>query len=168
VTDRLAQVQAEVARHMDAIAALFRVGARVTVIVRTPEGEQTPGAQDFVMTADDLSRVIDVVERRAAAIAPLANRGRTVPPTIMAPIHDGSEKRSVVMTNSAIHTIRLAEGSFAAIVLSRPTSDVAAIAILDRAEVAAHIQLLRNAIDDADRLDRGEPTSHAAPSLRRN
>lgn len=95
-------------------------------------------------------------------------RARTVDATMMAPVHGGGEKRSVVMTEAAIHTIELPEGYFAAIVLSRPVSDIAAIAILDRDEVETHIALLRNAIEDAERLDAGLAVKHAAPSLRRN
>ena len=96
------------------------------------------------------------------------SRPRTVPATMQAPAQNGVLENCVVMTESAIHTIDLPEGHFAAIVHSRPTSDVAAIAILDRDEVEAHILLLRNAIEDAERLDAGLMTIHAAPSLRRN
>ena len=72
------------------------------------------------------------------------------------------------MTECAIHTVELEEGHFASLVLSRPNSDVAAIAFLDRDEVTAHIKLLLNAIEDADRLDQGLAPIHAASSLRRN
>lgn len=95
-------------------------------------------------------------------------RRRTVPPILTAPSHNGFEKQCTVMTETAIHTVALPEGHFASIVLTRPDSDEGAIAILDRDETEAHIQLLQNAIDDANRLDRGEATRHAAPSLRRS
>lgn len=87
---------------------------------------------------------------------------------MVAPVHGGGNKRSVVMTEAAVHTIGLPEGHFAAIVLSRPISEVAAICILGRDEVEAHITLLRNAMDDAERLDAGYAPKHATPSLRRN
>lgn len=85
-----------------------------------------------------------------------------------APAHNGVMKRCVTMTECAIHTVQLAEGHFASLVLSRPNSDTAAISFLDRDEVEAHITLLRNAIEDAERLDAGLGPIHATPSLRRN
>lgn len=97
----------------------------------------------------------------------MTNRSRTVAATMVAAAHLGVLKRCVVMTETAIHTIELPEGHFAAIVQSRPNSDIAAISILDRDEVEAHIQLLRNAMEDAERLDSGKPTIHAAESLTR-
>jgi hypothetical protein len=96
------------------------------------------------------------------------SRARTVPATMPAPAHGGVEKQCVVMIEAAIHTIELAEGHFAAIVLSRPSSDIAAIAILDRDEVEAHIQLLRNAMEDAELLDAGKAPIHTTESLRRS
>lgn len=96
------------------------------------------------------------------------SRPRTVSATMLAPAHNGVIKTCVVMTECAIHTIDLPEGHFAAIVESRPNNDIAAITILDRDEVEAHITLLRNAMEDAERLDAGLATLHAAPSLRRN
>lgn len=96
------------------------------------------------------------------------SRPRTVTPTMHAPCHNDIVRNCVVMTESAVHTIALPEGHFAAIVLSRPQSDVGAITILDRDEVEAHITLLRNAMDDAERLDAGKAPIHATHSLRRN
>lgn len=85
-----------------------------------------------------------------------------------APAHGGVTKRCVTMTECAIHTAELPEGHFACLVLSRPSSDVAAIAFMDRDEVEAHIVLLRNAIEDADRMDAGKAPIHATESLRRS
>jgi hypothetical protein len=96
------------------------------------------------------------------------SRPRSVPATFPAPAHNNVMKNCVAMTQCAIHTIELPEGHFAAIVASRPNSDVAAIQILDRDEVEAHILLLRNAMEDAERLDAGLPVLHAAQSLARN
>ncbi len=95
-------------------------------------------------------------------------RARTLPASMDAPVHGGGTKRCVTMTEVAIHTVTLEEGSFAALVLSRPISDVGAISFMDREEVEAHITLLRNAMEDAERLDAGLATKHAAPSLVRN
>lgn len=93
---------------------------------------------------------------------------RTAPAVMDAPAHNGVIKRCVTMTEAAVHTVELAEGHFAALVLSRPDSNIGAIAFMDREEVEAQIALLKNALDDADRLDRGEPAVHAAESLRRS
>ncbi|MBS67244.1 MAG: hypothetical protein Tp170SUR191951_37 [Prokaryotic dsDNA virus sp.] len=88
------------------------------------------------------------------------NRPRTVPAVISAPTHSGQADCDV-MTESAIHTISLVEGSFAAIVQSNPGTGKACISILDRDEIEEHIRLLRNAIEDAERINRGLPTIHA-------
>jgi uncharacterized small protein (DUF1192 family) len=96
------------------------------------------------------------------------SRERTVPAVMEAPTHNGVMKRCVVMTETAIHTIALPEGHFTAMVFSRTESDVAAIVILDRDEAEAQIALLQNAIEDAERLDAGLSTKHAAESLVRS
>lgn len=96
------------------------------------------------------------------------SRPRTVPAFVEAPAHNGREISCRTATECAIHTVGLTEGHFAAIVLSNPERDIGTIAFMDEAEVEAHIALLRNAIDDAKRLDRGEPARHATHSLRRS
>lgn len=95
-------------------------------------------------------------------------RARTVPPFITAPTHSGGLQPCRVMTECAIHTVTLEEGSFACIVSSLPNGQLAVINILDRDEVEAHITLLRNAMEDAERLDQGLEPIHAAESLRRS
>lgn len=95
-------------------------------------------------------------------------RPRTVPPFIDAPTHGGRIVNCRTATECAIHTAGLPEGHFVALVLSNPDREDGAVAILDRDEVEAHITLLRNAIEDAERLDQGKSTVHAAHSLRRN
>ncbi len=96
------------------------------------------------------------------------SRARSLPSVMTAPTHNGAEKRCVVMTEAAIHTVTLPEGSFAALVLSLPTNEIGAIVVMDREEIEAHILLLRNAIEDAERIDAGKFPMHAAPSLRRS
>lgn len=83
-----------------------------------------------------------------------------------APGHLDVMRRCVVMTEVAIHTITLQEGSFAAIVTNNEQG-IAAIQILDRDDVEAQIQLMRNAIEDAERIDAGQAPIHAAPTSRR-
>lgn len=95
-------------------------------------------------------------------------RARTVPAFMEAPTHSGGVQPCRVMTETAIHTVTLPEGSFACIVHSLAGGQLGVIALLDRDEVEAHIQLLRNAMDDAERLDQGLPPIHAAESLVRS
>jgi hypothetical protein len=100
---------------------------------------------------------------------PPRSRPRTLPPFIQAPTHGDVTKICRVMTECAIHTVTLPEGSFAVIVHSLPGHDgPAVVSFLDPDEVEAHITLLRNASDDAQRLDAGRAPIHAAPSLRRH
>ena len=94
-------------------------------------------------------------------------RSRSVPAVMHAPTHGDKMKPCLVTTECAIHTMELAEGHFACIVLSTPNGPSGALAILDRDEVEAHILLLRNAMDDAERLDRGEAPVNNAPTLTR-
>ena len=91
------------------------------------------------------------------------SRLRIVPPAMMTPTHGGGIKPAIVVTECAIHTVTLApHGSFAAIVHSNPGENgLAVISFLDRDEVEEHIRLLRNAIDDADRIDAGLEPTHA-------
>lgn len=97
----------------------------------------------------------------------LANRPRTVPAIMKAvPGHSGPVD-AITMNETAVHTITLPEGHFACIVQTNPALGYGAITILDRAEVEAHIQLLRNAMDDAERLDRGEAPVNVAPTMTR-
>lgn len=56
-------VQSEVSDHMDKIKAVFKSGVKITVLVRTP-GRPT---RDFMMTDDDNTELIAMIERRALA-----------------------------------------------------------------------------------------------------
>jgi hypothetical protein len=86
------------------------------------------------------------------------SRPRTTGPVMIAPTHSNPKgEPCVVATECAIHTITLPEGSFSAIVHSVPEAGIAMIAILDHDEVEEHIRLLRNAVEDAKRLDAGQP-----------
>lgn len=86
------------------------------------------------------------------------SRARTTGPVMAAPTHSHPEGiPCFVMNECAIHTVTLPEGAFSAIVhaCEGPTGGVAVIAILDHDEVEEHIRLLRNAVEDAKRLDNG-------------
>lgn len=96
------------------------------------------------------------------------SRPRTVPALMFAPTHSRPEGTRVrTVTESAIHTVGLPEGHFAAIVMSRPEPvgsafpNLTVIAFLDRGDVEEHIRLLKNAMEDAERLDAGLPMIHA-------
>lgn len=78
----LTAAQATVGQHMDSIARCFLPGARVTTLVRNPDGEATPGARDFMMTSDTLDEVAEMLRRRIIADSYVAKRVATaVAPT---------------------------------------------------------------------------------------
>ncbi len=54
------RVRAIIERHLNDIAPLFVAGMRVTFIARNPASDE----QDMVITADDLSEVAKVIDRR--------------------------------------------------------------------------------------------------------
>lgn len=89
---------------------------------------------------------------------------RNLPPMLHCPTHAGTVKMCAVMTRAAIHTIEVDGRHFACVVTDRPDLSLGAVSIMDRAEVEAAVTLLRNAIEDAERLDAGLPTIHAAAS----
>lgn len=59
----LEEVQQVVSDHMDSIVRCFKPGVKITVLVRTPG---FPG-RDFMMTSDDHSELIAMIERRKLA-----------------------------------------------------------------------------------------------------
>lgn len=94
---------------------------------------------------------------------------RVLPPVVESPVQEGGRKPCMVMTGEMVTTITLEDGrSYAAVTYSRPDLEVGAIAILSRDEVEAHVMLLRNAIDDAERANRGEQMIHASPSMEKH
>jgi hypothetical protein len=48
-------------QHMDKIIKKFKPGAKITVIVRSP---QIPGDTDFILTNDDLEHVVMAIRRQ--------------------------------------------------------------------------------------------------------
>lgn len=56
----LDEVRDRVAQHMLEIVKLWKPGAKITVIVRTPTNDRA----DFLMSDDDLAQVVALVERR--------------------------------------------------------------------------------------------------------
>ena len=56
----LAEVQEEVSGYMDEIIRLFKPGAKIAVLVRSPEFPD----RDFIMTDDDLDELISMISRR--------------------------------------------------------------------------------------------------------
>jgi len=82
--------------------------------------------------------------------------------------HDQGMKDCIVCTSTAIHTVKIKGKHFAALVINQSQSPCGAVALLDRQEVEAQIALLKNAIEDAERMDEGKAPLHAAHSLERN
>ena len=60
MTDALQRTTERVQDSMDEILANFKAGAKITVLVRSPDN---PNA-DFCMTSDNLDEVIAMVRRR--------------------------------------------------------------------------------------------------------
>lgn len=63
MNEALARARDEIAGHMDEILQIFKPGAKITVIVRR---EGAPD-QDFLMTGDDLDKVVALIRRRQGA-----------------------------------------------------------------------------------------------------
>lgn len=94
--------------------------------------------------------------------------GIITPPLIEMMTHDQGMKDCFVATTSAVHTVGIDGQYVAALVINQPGCPIGAVILLNRTEMDAHIALLRNAIDDAERMAKGLSPIHAAPSLRRN
>lgn len=50
----------EASKHLNIIASLFKAGAKLTLLVRTPGNDEA----DFCLTNDDLAEAIMALERR--------------------------------------------------------------------------------------------------------
>tara|TARA_R110002012_G_C11673164_1_gene613298 strand:+ start:9819 stop:10046 length:228 start_codon:yes stop_codon:yes gene_type:complete len=70
MSDLLQRAAERVQDSMDEILANFKPGAKITVLVRTPD---KPNA-DFCMTSDDLDEVIAMVQRRKGDTPPPQTR----------------------------------------------------------------------------------------------
>jgi hypothetical protein len=75
MTDLLQRAAERVQESMDEILANFKPGAKITVLVRTPD---KPTA-DFCMTSDDLDEVIAMVQRRKGDSQPPVSRAEGQP-----------------------------------------------------------------------------------------
>jgi len=60
----LQYVQESVSDHMDEILALFKSGAKICVLVRTPHHPD----RDFMMTNDHLDELAAMIQRRKDAL----------------------------------------------------------------------------------------------------
>ncbi|WP_066650727.1 MULTISPECIES: hypothetical protein [Sphingomonas] len=86
------------------------------------------------------------------------DQSRRLPPVMEMMTHDQGMKDCAVMTDCAVHTIVMADGrAYAAMVFNQRECPVGATAVLNRAEAEAQIALLMNALDDADRINSGNP-----------
>ncbi|OJY68665.1 MAG: hypothetical protein BGP16_05360 [Sphingobium sp. 66-54] len=59
-------VEAEITRHLDQVAALWKPGTKLTLVVRN-ESPGAPGDADLVLTNDSLPDVIEAIRIRMAA-----------------------------------------------------------------------------------------------------
>lgn len=59
----LDEVRETVARYMDEITSMFKPGSKITVLVRAPGFPN----RDFMMTDDEFSELIAMLERRSKA-----------------------------------------------------------------------------------------------------
>lgn len=59
MSQSLAQAREEISGHMDRILSVFKPGARITVIVRTPDNNEG----DLLLTNDSLTEAVAVIER---------------------------------------------------------------------------------------------------------
>lgn len=83
---------------------------------------------------------------------------RVLPPIMTMMTHDEGMKDCAVMTDCAVHTVEMADGcAYAAMVFNQRECPIGAAVFLNRAEAEAQIALLRNALDDADRINSGKP-----------
>lgn len=59
---KVQSVAEEIGDHMDAILRLFKPGAKITVLVRTPD--YPDGSRDMLMTSDDIENAIAALKCR--------------------------------------------------------------------------------------------------------
>jgi hypothetical protein len=81
--------------------------------------------------------------------------------------HHPRGTKCVSMTATYVSSMQVQENWYACLTLSRSESVVGATLILDRAEVGSLIGLLRNAIDDAELLNAGQPPIHSVGAVRK-
>ena len=61
MSEKLTAAQAIFGEHMAAIAQVFLPGARVTLLVRNPDGEEASGARGLMMTSNTLDNVAETI-----------------------------------------------------------------------------------------------------------
>lgn len=82
---------------------------------------------------------------------------RVLPSLMAFPTHADGMKDCAVSTSTAVHTATLESGkAYAVLVHYQPDFPVGYAAVLDRAEAEAMIELLKCALDDADRINAGK------------
>lgn len=94
--------------------------------------------------------------------------GITTTPVLDMLTHDQGMKPCFVATTAAIHTVGIDGKWAAALVINQADCPIGGVILLNREEMEAQFTLIRNAIEDAERLAKGQQPIHAAPSLRRN
>lgn len=87
----------------------------------------------------------------------MSDPDRIFAPIEQFPTRDQGKKDCAVSTTCAIHTITTTSGkAYAAIVFNQEHCPIGYASVMDRTEAEAHIALLQNALDDADRINGGK------------
>lgn len=82
---------------------------------------------------------------------------KNLPPVMDSLTHDQGMKPCLVMTDTAVHTVKMSDGTaYACIVHNHAEAPAGAVLFMDRAEAELLISLLNNALDDADRINAGK------------
>ncbi len=88
----------------------------------------------------------------------MSDPDRVLPPMVELPTHADGMKDCFVATSTAVHAATLESGkSYATLVHYQKDFPVGCGAFFDREEGEALIELIRFAMDDADRLNAGKP-----------
>jgi hypothetical protein len=86
----------------------------------------------------------------------VSDPNRDLPAIMQMPTHDEGLKDCATATSVAVHAVTLSNGhSYAAVVFNQPGFPIGYANVINRAEGEAIIELLRLALDDADRLNAG-------------
>lgn len=83
-----------------------------------------------------------------------------LPSVLNVPSHDRSVHRAVTMNAVAAHTVLTGGEARVGLVMSRGPDKLAAFGCFSIDEARELIRLLRNATDDAEAAQRGEPMQH--------
>jgi hypothetical protein len=87
-------------------------------------------------------------------------RDREMPPVMESHTYGGVMRQCLVVTELDVTTVRLREGHFVCLALSRPDLETGMVMVMDRDEMEFMAQTMQNAMEDADLLDAGKAPTH--------